>query len=77
MTTSEAHSERRVRVRRMESLRDRLYRRNRDNKIINDVRSILETSRLSYSERGRILGACLCMMEEVRLTRRLVAEVRV
>lgn len=54
--TSEAHSERRVRVRRMESL---------------------EGSRLSCSERGRIVGACLCMMEEVRLTRRLVAEVRV
>lgn len=75
--TSEAHSERRVRVRRMESLRDRLYRRNRDKKFMNDVRSILEKSRLSCSERGRILGACLCMMEEVRLTRRLMAEVRV
>jgi len=25
----------------------------------------------------RILGACLCMMEEVRLSRRLVAAVRV
>ena len=74
---SEAHSERRVRVRRMESLRDRLYRRNRDKKFMNDVRSILEKSRLSCSERGRILGACLCMMEEVRLTRRLMAEVRV
>lgn len=75
--TSEAHSERRVRVRRMESLRNRLYRRNRDKKFMNDVRSILEKSRLSCSERGRILGACLCMMEEVRLTRRLMAEVRV
>ena len=75
--TSEAHSERRVRVRRMESLRDRLCRRNRDKKFMNDVRSILEKSRLSCSERGRILGACLCMMEEVRLTRRLMAEVRV
>ena len=75
--TSEAHSERRVRVRRMESLRDRLYRRNRYEKYMNDVRSILEGSRLSCSERGRIVGACLCMMEEVRLTRRLVAEVRV
>lgn len=75
--TSEAHSERRVRVRRIESLRDRLYRRNRDKKFMNDVRSILEKSRLSCSERGRILGACLCMMEEVRLTRRLMAEVRV
>lgn len=75
--TSEAHSERRVRVRRMESLHNRLYRRNRDKKFMNDVRSILEKSRLSCSERGRILGACLCMMEEVRLTRRLMAEVRV
>ena len=75
--TSEAHSERRVRVRRMESLRDRLYRRNRYKKFMNDVRSILEKSRLSCSERGRILGACLCMMEEVRLARRLVESVRV
>jgi hypothetical protein len=44
---------------------------------MSDVRNILDQSRLSYSERGRILGACLCMMEEVRLTRRLIEEVRV
>lgn len=44
---------------------------------MSDVRSILETSRLTCSEQGRILGACLCMMEEVRLSRRLVAAVRV
>lgn len=75
--STEAHSERRVRVRRLESFRDRMYRRQRDRKLMADVRSILELSRLTCSERGRILGACLCMMEEVRLTRRLIEEVRV
>lgn len=74
---SETHIERRVRVRRIESFRNRVYRRHRDSKLMSDVRGILETSRLTCSEQGRILGACLCMMEEVRLARRLVESVRV
>lgn len=77
MSPSETHIERRVRVRRDEAFRNRMYRRHRDRKLMSDVRSILETSRLTCSEQGRILGACLCMMEEVRLSRRLVAAVRV
>jgi hypothetical protein len=69
--------EHRARVRRLESLRNRVDRRHRDDKLIRDVKSVLDMSRLTYAERGRILGACLCMMEEVRLGRRLVAAVRV
>jgi len=70
-------SERRARVRRLESLRNRVGRRHRDDKLIRDIKSVLDMSRLTYAERGRILGAFLCMMEEVRLSRRLVAAVRV
>lgn len=74
---SATDSERRARVRRRESLRNRFGRRHRDKRLMRDVRSVLEMSRLTYAERGRILGACVCMMEEVRLSRRLVATVRV
>lgn len=70
----ETNSKRRGRVRRVEALRNRLHRRRRKNHM-GIVKRVLGISRLTDAEQGRILGACLCLMEEVRLSRCLVMEV--
>ena len=75
---------RRHRVRRAEALRERIRaRRRRVRRIDHDavVRCVLGTcSRRrvpTAAERGRAMGAYLCMMEELRLHRELVRVVRV
>ena len=72
-TMSESHTRRRMRIRRAESLRGRIearQHRKRSNLVV--VRRILLQPRLTDADRGRLLGACVCLMEEVHLARELV-----
>lgn len=62
-----------MRVRRVESLSERLrvtQQRGRGN--LEVIQRILRRQQLTEMERGRLLGACVCLMEEVRLVRELV-----
>lgn len=70
---SGSHTRRRMRVRRVEALRERLRaRQQRERRNLVVVERILLRPRLTDADRGHLLGACVCLMEDVRLARELV-----
>ena len=69
-----AAADRRLRVRRSEAIDDRLRRRRRQSvRHVAVVRRVLTKSEWTNADRGTLLGACLCLLEEARLSHALVA----